>query len=198
MRKSTKAHLINKYNSIIKKTNATCLKYCYQYNEVNVNVYFDAFDAESVVLSIVLTADDQYYYTPLNILNTGMKTEYLSNIPPQILGKILVNNSLDEFYIDMERHLLQNNPYIIDYSRDKCFVNTIRHSGSKLDLPFWSCLRKVPMSDDTLYKLSARADITLETLQKIQRAGFTLVRTADPGKRKKLTLILEKLNARLS
>ena len=51
MKESTKAYLVDIYNSIPKKTKATCLKFYYQYHNVNVNVYFDAFDNQSVVLS---------------------------------------------------------------------------------------------------------------------------------------------------
>ena len=198
VKERTKSYLINKYKSIPRKTNATCLKYHYVYNNVNVNVYFDAFETKSVTLSIVLIADKKYYYTPLNILNTGITTEYLSKIPSQILEKILVENHLDDFYENMEKHLLNDAPYINYYNKDKYFVNTIKYSKSKLDLPFWWYLRKIPMTDDTLYKLNARADITLETLQKIQDEGYTLVRTADPEKRKELTLILQNIDIELS
>lgn len=98
MKESTKDHLVNIYKKIPEKTKATCLKFYYQYNNVNVNVYFDAFDSQSVSLSIVLAAEKNYYYTPLNILNTGIITEYLSEIPPLILKKILVDNHLGDFY----------------------------------------------------------------------------------------------------
>ena len=47
MKESTKAYLVDIYNSIPKKTKATCLKFYYQYHNVNVNVYFDAFDNQS-------------------------------------------------------------------------------------------------------------------------------------------------------
>ena len=198
MKESTKVYLMNTYNSIPKKTKATCLKFYYQYNNVNVNVYFDAFDNQSVALSIVLVADKKYYYTPLNILNTGMTTEYLNKIPSQILEKILVENHLNDFYENIEKHLLEDKPYVNYYNRDKYFVNTIKYAKSKLDLPFWWYLRKIPMTDDTLYKLNARADITLETLQKIQHEGYTLVRTADPEKRKELTLMLQQIGIELS
>ena len=198
MKESTKAYLVDIYNSIPKKTKATCLKFYYQYHNVNVNVYFDAFDNQSVVLSIVLSAKKKYYYTPLNILNTGMITEYLSEIPPQILEKILVDNHLDDFYENMEKHLLEDKPYFNYYNEDTCFVNTIKYAKSKLDLPFWWYLRKVPMSDDTLYKLNARADITFDILRKIQQEGYTLVRTPDPEKRKELTLILKQIGIKLS
>ena len=137
MKESTKAYLVDIYNSIPKKTKATCLKFYYQYHNVNVNVYFDAFDNQSVVLSIVLSAKKKYYYTPLNILNTGMITEYLSEIPPQILEKILVDNHLDDFYENMEKHLLEDKPHFNYYNEDTYFVNTIKYAKSKLDLPFW-------------------------------------------------------------
>ena len=175
MKESTKLYLVNRYNRIPRKTKATCLKYHYLYNNVNVNVYFDAFETKSVALSIVLAADKKYYYTSLNILK-----------------------HLDNFYENMEKHLLEDNPYVNYYNKDTYFVNTIKYAKSKLDLPFWWCLRKVPMSDDTLKKLNVRADITLETLQKIQHEGYTLVRTADPEKRKELTLILQQVGIELS
>ena len=174
------------------------MKFHYLYNTVNVNVYFDAYDTKSVTLSIVLAVEKKYYYTSLNILNTGMETEYLSKIPSQILEKILVDNHLNVFYEDMESHLLNDKPYVNYYNEDTYFVNTIKYTKSKLDLPFWWYLRKIPMTDETLYKLNARADVSLDILRKIQKKGFTLVRTADPSKRKELTLILRQENIELS
>lgn len=197
MKESTKDYLVNIYNNIPKKTKATCLKFYYQYNNVNVNVYFDAFDSQSVALSIVLAAEKNYYYTPLNILNTGMTTEYLSEIPHQILVKILVDKRLDDFYENMEKHLLNDKPNFIYYNEDTYFVNTIKYAKSILDLPFWWHLRKVPMTDDTLYKLNARADITFDILRKIQQEGYTLVRTSDPEKRNELTIILDRVGIKL-
>ena len=74
-----------------------------------------------------------------------MITEYLSEIPPQILEKILVDNHLDDFYENMEKHLLEDKPYFNYYNEDTYFVNTIKYAKSKLDLPFWWYLRKVPI-----------------------------------------------------
>lgn len=191
MNESTKNYLIKKYNEIPRKTQATCIKFYYTYNGVHVNVYFDAFDEASTTLSIVLAMDKVYYYTPLNILNRRMKKEYLSDIPSEILEKISVDHRLDDFYENMEKHLLEDRPYHNSYSLDKFFVNTIKYSKDALDLPFWWHLRNVRMSDDTLIKLNARGDIPLEVLRKIQDKGFTLVRTADPTKRSFITIILE-------
>ena len=181
MREDTKMHLVDTYNSISKKTRATCLKFYYKYNNVNVNVYFDAFDEQSVALSIVLVYGESYYYTPLNILNTGMAREYLNEIPNHILNQILVDNSLNYNY----------------YNEDKFFVNTIKYTKNKIDLPFWKSLRRVRMTDETLYKLNSRADISLDTLRKIQEEGYTLVRTSELKERKELTLILKRIGIRL-
>lgn len=61
-----------------------------------------------------------------------------------------------------------------------------------------SALEDQEMSDDALYKLNARADITFDILRKIQQEGYTLVRTPDPEKRKELTLILKQIGIKLS
>ena len=198
MKESTKAYLVDIYNSIPKKQRLLAKIFTINITMLMSMYIFDAFDNQSVVLSIVLSAKKKYYYTPLNILNTGMITEYLSEIPPQILEKILVDNHLDDFYENMEKHLLEDKPYFNYYNEDTYFVNTIKYAKSKLDLPFWWYLRKVPMSDDTLYKLNARADITFDILRKIQQEGYTLVRTPDPEKRKELTLILKQIGIKLS
>lgn len=192
MKEATKMYLINKYNSLPSRTNATCLKYHYIFNTIHVNVYFDAWDQTSVSLSVVLVSNPlkKYYYTSLNILNSMMRTEYLPKIPSQILEKILVNEHLDDFYKNMEQHLLKDEPYLNFYNEDIYFRNTIKYARNNLDLPFWWHVRNVRMSDETVDNLCARADISREILKKIQEKGLTLVRTADPTKRKELTLIL--------
>lgn len=48
MKERTRIYLIERYNKILRKTTATCLKYYYICNGVNVNVYFDAYDKYSV------------------------------------------------------------------------------------------------------------------------------------------------------
>lgn len=79
MKESTKAYLVDIYNSIPKKTKATCLKFYYQYHNVNVNVYFDAFDNQSVVLSIVLSAKKKYYTSTFLISVSPIKRSNCAN-----------------------------------------------------------------------------------------------------------------------
>lgn len=103
-----------------------------------------------------------------------------------------------EDILQLKLDVMIHEDYGFYYNEDTYFVNTIKYAKSKLDLPFWWYLRKVPMSDDTLYKLNARADITFDILRKIQQEGYTLVRTPDPEKRKELTLILKQIGIKLS
>ena len=124
-------------------------------------------------------------------MNTHIRKEYLPKLSPIFLNKLLVNNELDEFYTNMENKILEITPIPLSYKKDTIFINTTKFQKGDIDLPFWWYLRKVPMSDDTLEALSERADISRETLLKIQEQGFTLVRTDDINKRRNLTLILD-------
>ncbi|HBF8684675.1 TPA: hypothetical protein KO123_001330 [Clostridioides difficile] len=191
MKASVKNFLIEKYNELDYKASYTCLKYHYKYNGVNVNIYFDAYDPKSLSLYIILLYDMESYYTPLNISNNNIQTEYLKDIPLKILSRILVDEHLTEFYKNMEDHILKGNHRVNSYSRDIIFVNTMKRiKKGAIDLPFWHFVRKVRMSDETLNKLSARADISREVLKEVQAHNSTLVRTDDVNKRKKLTIIL--------
>lgn len=197
MRLEVKEHLINQYNNLKYKGHSTCLKYHYQYNNVNVNVYFDAYEPESLSLYLILVYESKYYYTALNIDDTSIRTEYLNKIPIEILTRILVDSHLTEFYSDMENHILSGKAIVNTYSKDKIFVGTMKYSKNKEDLPFWDGLRNVRMQDSTLYKLHASANITIEVLKQIQEKNFTLVRTANAERRKELTIILKPINIKL-
>ena len=191
MREEVKKHLVNRYNMLEFKTKKTCLKYHYLYSGVNVNVFFDAYDIDSLSLCLILSYEKSYYYTSLNIEDTSIRTEYLEKIPPEILDRILVDSHLVDFYNNMEMHILEDKPYVNFYSKDKIFTNTMKYSRSETDLPFWSHLRNVRMSDDALNRISASASIPYKILLEIQRKNFTLVRTDKPESRKKLTVILK-------
>lgn len=179
------------------KGHSTCLKYHYQYNNVNVNVYFDAYEPESLSLYLILVYESKYYYTALNLDDTSIRTEYLNKIPIEILTRILVDSHLTEFYSDMENHILSDKAIVNTYSKDKIFVGTMKYSKNKEDLPFWYCLRNVRMQDDTLFKLHASANISIDILKQIQEKNFTLVRTANAERRKELIVILESINIKL-
>ena len=199
MQESTKLFLINQYKRTCVPAKNSCLKYYYQFHNVHVKVYFDAFEEKSVSLSMILSANGKYYYTPLNILSAGTSTQYLKKLPRQILEKILVDEHLTCFFENMESHLLNDRSYSTHYDKDVGFVNTVKNIKpfETINLPFWRGLRKVHMQDETMYKLSTWADISLETLKKIQQEGYTLVRTRDPNQRKELTLILQEIGITL-
>jgi len=203
MNQQTILFLVEKYNALHNKTPATCLKYHYQNNGVNVNVYFDAYDPRSLSLCLILacaredgTQRSDYYFTPLNIRGTSIETRFLPSIPFSILKKILINSTLENFYETMETHIVSDSPRRINYPEDTFFTNTLQYQKTEY-LPFLSHLRKRKMPEDTLDKLNASTDIPVSILRAIQRQGFTLVRTPDPAKRKTLTLILNNYNIQL-
>lgn len=174
MKEFVRIKMLNDYSQLKFKKETTCVKYRYEYNGVVVNLYFDAFDPKSCSLTMILNSEKSFYFTTLNIMNKRIRKEYLPKLPPVFLNKILVANELDEFYKHMEECVLKINPIIVNYKKDKIFSQTIRYQN-KVDLPFWWHMRNVPMSDDTLEMLSERADISRETLLKIQRENFILI-----------------------
>ncbi|GAA0084743.1 hypothetical protein UT300007_11820 [Clostridium sp. CTA-7] len=197
MREIVRDYLFNKYDELEYKKKLTSLKFYYKYNGVNINLYFDAYDVDSLSFSVILSYDGEYYFTSLNIMNNTIKTEYLVDIPSKMLGKILVNNKLEHFYFKMEEYILNNEPIKINYEKDKLFVNTIKYKKKGTDLPFWHHIRKVRMTDTTLNELSEHGDISRNILIQIQNQNLTLVRTGDPRKRNNLTMILGQYDIKL-
>lgn len=196
MNEHVRTKMLNDYSQLKFKGKGTCVKYRYDYNDVTVNLYFDAFDPNSYSLTMILSTEKQFYFTTLNIMNTCIRKEYLPELPPTFLNKILVNNELDEFYNHMEKKILGITPILTSYKKDTIFTKTTAYQKD-IDLPFWWHLRKVRMTDDTLEKLTERADISRETLLAIQNKGFTLVRTDDSDKRSSLKIILDELEISL-
>lgn len=197
MREIVRNHLLNKYDELEFKNKLTSLKFHYKYNEVNINLYFDAYDVDSISFSIILNYDREYYFMALNIMNKTIKTEYLVDIPLKILEKILVDNKLEDFYFEMEEYILNHEPIKINYEKDKLFVNTIRYKDKSTKLPFWNHIQKVRMSDRMLNELSEYGDISRNVLTEIQNQNLTLVRTGDPRKRNNLTMILSQYDIKL-
>ena len=191
MKELVRTKMLNDYSKLTYKKETVCVKYRYEYKDVMVNLYFDAFDPKSYTLTMMMNTEKQFYFTTLNIMNTRIRKEYLPKLSPVFLNKILVANELDDFYEHMEERILTIEPVIANYKKDKIFSQTIRYQ-EKIDLPFWWHMRNVQMSNETLEILSERADISRDILLKIQKQNFTLVRTDDCNKRRNLTIILEK------
>ncbi|MBD5499896.1 MAG: hypothetical protein HDR10_01650 [Lachnospiraceae bacterium] len=192
MRQEVRDHLMEEYNNLEFRRQFTAIKYRFRYNNVDVNIYFDAYDDKAPSMSMILAYDRVYYYTSLNINNTEVRTEYLEKIPFAILNQILDgSHHLISFFAEIEKHILENNRIVINYEKDTCFINTMKYSRLRTDLPFLQSLRKVNMPDDTLERLSETMGIDREILKKIQSEGFTIVRTDDIKKRKHLTAIIE-------
>lgn len=101
------------------------------------------------------------------------------------------DKKLDDFFCSIDNHILYSHYTVINYSHDIYFKNTMKFNKNRSDLPFLYTIRKERMSDNTLNKLYETMGIDRQILVKIQNENLTLVRTADPLKRKSLTAILE-------
>lgn len=172
------------------------VKYHYQYNNVHVNVYFDAYDDDNCLFTLVLYRDREYYFTTLG-LGANIESRYLKKIPSSILHQLLYEGHLDNFYNDMETHILNMNPIVNKYSKDIMYGAAVKRSSNEEDLPFLHTVRHVRMSDDILETLVTTMNIDRAILIQLQDLNYTLVRTGDISKRKSLTAILDDKGIRL-
>ncbi len=198
MQEVVKRELFSIYSSLKMKTPQTAVKYYYLYNDVNVNLYFDAYDNDNPLFSIVLSYNSDYYYTPLSIITNERRKEYLTDIPSGILERILDESiKLDDFFNSIDEHIVNGKHWIIGYKDDKIFTNTLKYSSHMEDLPFLWTSRRARMTDDTLERLVEKLSIPRDVLKAIQSNGRTLVRTSDASKRKNLRLILNDVGIRI-
>ena len=169
-----------------------CIKYSFDYKTVNVNLYFDMFDSKIKTLNLVLCYEKNYYFTTLNVSNIEIPTQYLKEVPPDILSKILDDNkSLTSFFLCINEHVEINNPSIAKYSKDYTFLNALEYNKNEENKPFLFCLRRVRMKDETLSLLMKTMDIPVYILKLIQSNGMTLVRTDKIKYRKEITAIMD-------
>ncbi len=182
------------YDSIVnyKGHKDICIKYSFDYKTVNVNLYFDMFDSKIKTLNLVLRYEKNYYFTTLNVSNIEIPTQYLKEIPPDILSKILDDNkSLTSFFLCINEHVEINKPSIAKYSKDYTFLNALEYNKNEENKPFLFCLRRVRMKDETLSLLMKTMDIPVYILKLIQSNGMTLVRTDKIKYRKEITAIMD-------
>lgn len=172
-----------------------CLKLSYQYHQVKVNIYFDYYE-DTFNLYLVLSYEQYYYFTPLNIDNLILKNPYLNDIPKEILRQILDNGNLKDFYNNMREHIIHDNIQESNYE-DYEFRNGLKSNKNEDKNPFLSHLRKKTMSENQFDFLNTKFNISKYILQRIKAKGYTIVTTADFSKRKSLTLILSKYDIKL-
>ncbi|MCR6581609.1 hypothetical protein CINS5918_03840 [Campylobacter insulaenigrae] len=190
-----KGFLKQKYLMSTFKNIEDCLKLSYQYHQVKVNIYFDYYE-NTFNLFLVLSYEKSYYFTPLNIDNLIVKNPYLNDVPKEILGQILDNGNLKDFYDNMREHMIHDDVQKSNYE-DYEFKNGLKSNKNNDKNPFFLCLRKTPMSENHLNFLNTQFNISKYILQKIRAKGYTIVTTADFSKRKSLTLILNECDIKL-
>ena len=190
MNEQTRNKMLKDYGQLEFKGKSSCIKYWYTYNNVNVNLYFDAYDEDAMLLTLILNANGQFYLTTLNIINTKIQKHYLLKLPPAFYA-ILVDGNLNSFYEYMQDRILNLNPYPTSYQHDTIFATTLKRQINNIDLPFWSQIKEVRMSDDMLLQLKEHTNIPVNILYQLKNSGYTLARTVDCSKRRKLKSMLK-------
>lgn len=181
------------YDSIVKYKGYSnnCIKYSFDYETVNVNLYFDMFDSRIKSLNLVLLYEKKYYFTTLNVSNLEIPTQYLKEVPQDILTKILDDNkSLTSFFLCINEHVEINKPSIAKYSKDYSFKNALKYNKNEENKPFLHFLRRTKMTEETFSLLRRTMDIPVHILKIIQSNGMTLVRTDKIEFRKEITAIM--------
>ncbi|MBP5601888.1 MAG: hypothetical protein J6X78_04090 [Treponema sp.] len=182
------------YNLLIaaKHSKSACVKYSLQFNNVTINLYFDMFDTQLSSLNLILIYLHNYYYTSLNASNISIPSQYLKQIPIEILSQILdADKTLKSFFAKINEEVLNKQPIRASYSKDYQFINAVTSDKSTDNLPFLHHLRHGRMQNETLELLHATMSIPYMALKAIQNHNMTLVRTDKLEYRKQLTLILQ-------
>lgn len=196
-----KKDLIDIYKRHFPKYNQKdCLKIHYEYNKVNVNLFFDFYDSECIGFYLVLLYNDDCYFTPLNADNLdNNKKWFLEKIPTPILGNIKdENKKLDSFCNNLKEHIrdcIKNEQILKCNYGDSDFKKALKFTKKETDnKPFLYHIRYMndkKMSPQQFYKLSNNFNIPIQTLQDLQKSNRTIITTSDISKRKTLIIILK-------
>jgi hypothetical protein len=180
------------------KNRTACLKFQYKFKCTEVTLYFDCYDEVVPTISMILHREKQYYFKSFNLGDINSIKRYMDNLPENILEDILENKSLEEFYRELKSHLLTSDCQPCNYEKDIRFINTLKYQKNKYEInPFFSHLRHVHMQDKQLDLLNTYLSIPKNILKSLQTNGFTIVTTANPGKRTSLHLELKKYSIQI-
>ncbi|MDA2139522.1 hypothetical protein PDN64_15530 [Bacillus cereus group sp. Bc256] len=180
-------HLKQTYENAGLKRPTACIKYSFRFSKTTVNVYFDCYDEEVPALTLILKYYDAYYIQGFNpTVDNVFDRKYLTDINPEILRDILVDNKLTALYEAIEKAIYKNNYDRCNYGIDRTFINAgkSRKKDKKSIKAFFDHFRRAGMEDERLEALHAHLNISREKLREIQRRNFTIVTTDDSMRRK--------------
>lgn len=189
MKESTFQKLLDDYNKLKNPRETTAIKYEGTFNDVQINIYFDAWDEDNYNFQLILQNKPEYYLNTLNIYNNDFSSKYLPKLPDKIKEAITVNYKLEEFYIKLEHIIENNNCSFINYNSDKIYSNTSKYNPPEEKM-YLKTLSHKNMTKDMKDWLELNTNISLNMINKIRNSNLTFVRTSDINKRKKLNVIL--------
>lgn len=189
MKESTFQKLLDDYNKLKNPRETAAIRYMGTFNNVKINIYFDAWDEDNYNFQLILQNKPEYYLNTLNIYNNDFSSKYLPKLPANIKEAITVNYKLEEFYIKLEDIIVNNNCSFINYNSDNVYSNTSKYNPPEEKMYLKTLCHK-NMTKDMKDWLELNTNISLNMINKIRNSNLTFVRTSDINKRKKLNVIL--------
>ncbi|MGS5041404.1 hypothetical protein [Staphylococcus saprophyticus] len=188
--------LLNDYASLNNPRETTAIKYNGTFKNIQIHIYFDAWDDNNFNFQLIIHDNSDYYLTTLNIMENSFTSKYLDGISSNLLNSIAIDRSLEDFYLKLEEIINNNKCIFINYNRDSIYINTSKYNPP-LDEMYLKTLSHKNMTDEMFEWARYNTNIDLDTLNNIRRSNLTFVRTPDINKRKRLRVILENYNINL-
>lgn len=173
---------------------ATVMKFIYDFQGVEVSVYFDGYDEKMPMLTLILKYKNQVNFLALNLYVLSEKSIECAEISEEIKEKLSKDNSYEPF---IERLFLelQNKEYVFrNYKADLPFKQVQREQYERYGTyPFFGGFEKGKMENEDMEFFYQRFTVPWELLEMLQKKGIT-IRTVEKCKeRKKMEKELAKL-----
>ncbi|MGW7918051.1 hypothetical protein ACWEXK_06525 [Staphylococcus xylosus] len=196
MNTTTFERLLNDYASLNNPRETTAIKYNGTFNDVQIHIYFDAWDDNNYNFQLIIHDNLDYYLTTLNIMENSFTSKYLAGISSNLLKSISIDHSLEDFYLKLEDIIENNKCIFINYNKDSIYTNTSKYNPPS-DKMYLKTLSHKNMTDEMFEWARYNTNIDLDTLNSIRRGNLTFVRTPNINKRKRLRVIFETSNINL-
>ncbi|WP_251423742.1 hypothetical protein [Veillonella agrestimuris] len=195
MKTTVKNRLIEAYNQLETDDAKTAIKYHFEYNLVQVNLYFDNYDFKNPSLCIFLKYKEHSYFTTLKMNNTGGSNQYLDKLNSTIRHQIIDDNGkLLSFFECIDTHILERRFEKIYYGTDKSFnqaMNSKRKENGNEEFSFIKGIKRGIMSDKMENWVLQNTSVNYGDIKLVKTKKYTFIRTNDITKRIKLDIIFE-------
>ena len=173
---------------------ATGMKFMYEFQGVEVSVYFDGYDEKIPVMILVLKYKDAYSFLPCNIHELSEETFVKYDIPDKIRTQLLHQGTFSLFLESLIAEINTEQCIMRNYKADLRFKRLEQWEYEKSGMhPFFGGIVKGVMEDVYLERLHTCLTMSKEILRRIQQSGHTVITVERCKERKKLSSELLKI-----